>query len=230
VRCTRGLPVPDKLLTARSYGRFMFKHTNTRKSVLGVACAALAATALAAGALAATHHEHNAFHQPSTSKPRHHEPRSKPKSEATSSGPRLLVTMTEKERNSFWDEYVDCISAHTNSNDSGSSDAPKAMPVTDIGSPAAQRACADLKPYGPTALNPDRNPNYARDMTAWVECMNGRDLRVVETAGGPTAGGWTYGTATTPRERFLLSPAGWHESQEIEHSCQVEAFADDDGQ
>jgi len=89
--------------------------------------------------------------------------------------------------------------------------------------PAPRRSKAAASPRV-AAMDPDRNPDYTRDLRAWVACMNEQGLRTEVTLTGVTAGGWTWGEPTNARERHLLSEAGWDEARAIEVSCQAQAF------
>jgi len=138
--------------------------------------------------------------------------------------PQLRLAMTDAQTQTYWNNYNRCLVEH------GVPDLAERglSPMQDGRSAEAEAACADELPRMPIASDPDRNPRYERDFAAWVACMNERGLPVVATATGPTAGGWTYGTARTARERRILSPAGWDEARAIERGCELAAFIADD--
>ncbi|GAA4942843.1 hypothetical protein GCM10023238_05900 [Streptomyces heliomycini] len=56
----------------------------------------------------------------------------------------------------------------------------------------------------PPALetDPKRNPNYMADYADWIECMNGRGLKVDPL---PNGEGWNYKAGTTPPETKIRS-------------------------
>jgi hypothetical protein len=65
---------------------------------------------------------------------------------------------------------------------------------------------------------------FTAGIPKWVACMNHAGLPTVATSSGPTAGGWTFGTATTPRARFLESLAGENAADMIQARCAEQTY------
>jgi hypothetical protein len=133
--------------------------------------------------------------------------------------PQMRLKMTDAQTQEYWDRYNACL------RDQGVPLYPGRglSPVQEDRDPAAEKACADLMPRMPIALDSDRNPRFAQDRTDEIACLNAHGDPVV---GYP--GGWTYRDPRTARERWLSTLEGEPARLRIERACQLTAFSADD--
>jgi hypothetical protein len=123
--------------------------------------------------------------------------------------------------NQLWDGYYACLGANGVPLTLGI--APAGQPMHKMPPPgaaipkAAEAACLPKMPLPPPETNPKLNPNYAADFSAWVNCINGKGLKVKAT-GTPGSGdnGWTYdGQPTMPQPQ----------QEQVIQACKMEAFS-----
>ncbi|MEW1867928.1 hypothetical protein AB0420_07015 [Streptomyces caelestis] len=84
---------------------------------------------------------------------------------------------------------------------------------TSVEHPDAEKKCLGKKPLQPSETDPKRNPNYMADYADWIECMNGRGLKVDPL---PNGEGWNYKAGTTPPRN----------EDQIQQECMIEAFSE----
>ncbi|GAB2958288.1 hypothetical protein [Streptomyces heilongjiangensis] len=78
--------------------------------------------------------------------------------------------------------------------------------------PDAEKKCLGKKPLQPPETDPKSNPHYMSDYADWIECMNGKGLKVDPL---PNGEGWNYKAGTTPPSN----------SEQISQECMIEAFS-----
>jgi hypothetical protein len=82
-----------------------------------------------------------------------------------------------------------------------------ASPVT----PAILKSCQRLRPHPPWQEIPAYNPNYNKDMAAWIDCMNARGMGVVGNSHG-----WTFTGSGHPDGNIY----------QIQVQCEMQAFGE----
>lgn len=77
--------------------------------------------------------------------------------------------------------------------------------------PEAEKKCLGKKPVRPPETDPERNPNYMSNYADYIDCMNGKGLKVDPL---PNGEGWNFKAGTTPPRN----------ADQIEQECMIEAF------
>jgi hypothetical protein len=121
----------------------------------------------------------------------------------------------------LWDAYYACLGANGVPLTGGI--APAGQPMHKMPPPgaaipkSAEAACLSKMPLPPPQTDPKLNPNYGADFSAWVNCINGKGLKV-KAYGTPGSGnsGWSYdGQPTMPEPQ----------QEQVIQTCKVEAFS-----
>ncbi|MEY9949511.1 hypothetical protein [Kitasatospora sp. GAS1066B] len=121
----------------------------------------------------------------------------------------------------LWGAYNDCLGANGVPLSGGIS--MPGQPVEKQVAPgvsipeAARTACLPKMPLLPPQTDPKQNPNYAADFSAWVNCINGKGLKV-KAYGTPGSGdsGWSFdGQPTMPQAQ----------QDQVISTCKMEAFS-----
>ncbi|EGX59968.1 hypothetical protein SZN_09948 [Streptomyces zinciresistens K42] len=81
-----------------------------------------------------------------------------------------------------------------------------------VDNPEAEKKCLGKKPLQPPETDPKKNPNYMGDYADYIDCMNGRGLKVEPL---PNGEGWNYKAGATPPRN----------ADQIDQECMIEAFS-----
>jgi hypothetical protein len=127
--------------------------------------------------------------------------------------PQLRLDGSEEEHRKLNNAWASCLQDHgVKTYTKGSAGAEWIFPGVNASDfPASAKVCASKQPLQPVETDPKKNPHYADDFREWIRCMNSKGLKVV---GLPDNAGWNYASTNQPAN-----------SDEIESSCQLEAFS-----
>lgn len=148
-------------------------------------------------------------------------PAGAPSSASSADRPQERLDDTQEHDGQLWDSYYACLGANGVPLTGGI--APAGQPMHKMPPPgaaipkAAEAACLSKMPLPPPQTDPKLNPNYNADFSAWVNCINGKGLKV-KAYGTPGSGdsGWSYdGQPTMPQPQ----------QQQVIQTCKMEAFS-----
>ncbi|MFJ8473543.1 hypothetical protein [Kitasatospora sp. NPDC094011] len=139
---------------------------------------------------------------------------------ATADRPQQRLDDTPEHDAQLWTGYYNCLGDNGVPLTGGI--APPGQPMQKQPPPGASipqsalTACQSRMPLMPPEMDPKLNPNYSTDFSAWVNCINGKGLKV-KAYGTPGSGnsGWSYdGQPTMPQAQ----------QTQVIAACKTEAF------
>ncbi|MFJ4783786.1 hypothetical protein [Streptomyces sp. NPDC088794] len=143
--------------------------------------------------------------------------------EASDSGrPQWRLDSTSEEIDALWSRYYGCLKEHgvrfvpaNEAQHAGPAGEGEVIADPDSREPkAAYDTCESKMPQMPDALDPDKNPQYKKQLADEVTCMNDKGVPTEIAANGVD---WTYsgdaGSALSEEQQ-----------RKIENDCQLEAF------
>ncbi|MBD0693410.1 hypothetical protein [Streptomyces sp. CBMA123] len=139
---------------------------------------------------------------------------------STADRPQQRLDDTQEHDAQLWTGYYNCLGDNGVPLTGGIAPAGQPMqkqppPGTSIPQ-SALTACQSRMPLMPPEMDPKLNPNYSTDFSAWVNCINGKGLKV-KAYGTPGSGnsGWSYdGQPTMPQAQ----------QTQVIAACKTEAF------